>query len=160
MSQTLSTNFKFKAWRPALFIMIGLPVLALTTTKYVLFPPLQSALAQMAGWIEPSAPTVSQVPPTVSLQKILVNPSDTTAAHPIMSSLTLVGDNSAFQEKVNANKSKLLKLTSSALSAKSISDLQKPAVRQAARDQLLADFNRALGGPVIKKVYLTEWPVQ
>jgi flagellar basal body-associated protein FliL len=151
-------GFNFRTWLPALIVLIGMPVLALTTTKYVLLPPMENTLTQVTSWEGASAE--NQFPVTVSLKKILINPSDTTRVHPIMSSLTLVVNNSAMQSKVDANRAELLKLTVADLSDKTISDMEKPGAQRAAGTQLLADFNRALGGPVLKRVYVAVWPAK
>jgi hypothetical protein len=138
------------AWLPALVILAGMPLLALATTKYVLLPTMKQVFAQEAAAGQGAAP--------LFLVKIPLNASGANGAHSGFRSLALVGADSGFKGKVDQNKARLMALAASDLRGKTISDLDKPGELDAMRAQLLADFNRALGGPVVKELYIAVWP--
>jgi hypothetical protein len=139
------------AWLPALVILVGMPLLALATTKYVLLPTMKQVYAQEAAAGQGAAP--------LFLAKIPLNASGARDAHSGFRSLALVGADSGFKEKVDHNKARLTALAASDLRGKTVSDLEdKPGALGVVRAQLLADFNRALGGPVVKEVYIAVWP--
>jgi flagellar basal body-associated protein FliL len=140
----------FIAWLPALVILAGMPLLALATTKYVLLPAMKQVFAQEAAAGLDTAP--------LFLAKIPLNPSGAKGAHSGFRSLALVGADSGFKEKVDQNKARLMDLAASDLRGKTISDLDKPGALDAMRAQLRADFNRALGGPMVKEIYIAVWP--
>jgi hypothetical protein len=41
-----------------------------------------------------------------------------------------------------------------------MSDREKPGARNVIRAELLTIFNNALGGPIIKEIYITEMAIQ
>jgi len=140
----------FIAWLPALVILVGLPLLALAAAKYVLVPTMKQVFAQETAGSQAAAP--------VFLARIPLILSGAKGAHSGFRSLALVGADSGFKEKVDQNKARLMALAASDLKGKTISDLDKPGAMDATRAQLLADFNRALGGPVVKEIYIAVWP--
>jgi flagellar basal body-associated protein FliL len=64
------------------------------------------------------------------------------------------------KDKIEQNKDQLLDLATGTLCTKTISDLEKPGARNVIRAELLEVFNNALGGPLIKEIYITELAVQ
>jgi hypothetical protein len=52
----------------------------------------------------------------------------------------------------------LANLAARDLRGKTMSDLDKPGELDALRAGLLADFNHALGKPVVKELYISVWP--
>jgi hypothetical protein len=138
------------AWLPALVILAGMPLLALTATRYVMLPSMKQVFAQQAAADHGAAP--------LFLAKIPLDASDAKGAHAGFRSLALLGANSGFKKNVAQNKAKLADVATIDLIGKTISDLDKPGALGALRAQLLADFNRALGGPVVKEVYIAVWP--
>jgi flagellar protein FliL len=161
----------FKAWLPVLLTVVLMPVLAYVTTRYVLLPRVQHALLQQAagGSAEPVAPEPSgdtSTPDgkvrkvTVPLSKVLVNVAGTMGTRYLIVSLTLVGAGVEFKNKIDENKDQLMDLATGALSTKTIADLEKPDARNLIRSELMNTFNNALGGPLIKEIYFTEWAIQ
>ena len=140
----------FIAWLPALFILVGMPLLALATTRYVLLPTMKQVFAQEDAMGQGTVP--------LFLAKIPLNASGAKGAHSGFRSLALVGADSSFKKKVDQNKARLMDLAASDLKGKTISDLDKPGALDAMRAQLMADFNHALGGRVVKEVYIAVWP--
>jgi flagellar basal body-associated protein FliL len=145
-----------KAWLPALVVLIGMPLLALATTKYVLLPSLKHPYAQVTGSTTDFAGDSD--PSAAFFAKIPFNTSDTTNAHSDIRALTLVGDDNAFKGKINQNKVRLTDLAARDLHGKTTSDLDQPGELDATRARLLAEFNHVLGGPVVKEVYIAVSP--
>jgi len=138
------------AWLPALVILVGMPLLALVTAKHVLLPTMKQVFAQEAAADQGATP--------LFLVKIPLNASGAKGAHSGFRSLALVGADSGFKEKADRNKARLMDLAARDLRGKTISDLDKPGALDAMRAQLRVDFNHALGGPVVKEIYIAVWP--
>ena len=138
------------AWLPALVILIGMPVLALVTTKYALVPSVKRAFAQEAAAGRGTDPMI--------LAKIPLSLSGAKNVHAGFRSLGLVGSDSAFKSKIEQNKAKLTQVAAADLQGKTVSDLDKPGVLEALRTQLLTDLNHSLGGPAVKEVYIAVYP--
>jgi hypothetical protein len=116
------------AWLPALFILVGLPVLALFTTKYVVLPSVRQAYAQeAAAAADIAAPILAQIP--VSVAPVPGN------HHGFRSIALVAANNDDFQKLVSQNKSRLTAVAAKDLSGKSVTDLDKPGVLEATRAQ-------------------------
>jgi len=137
------------AWLPAFVVLLGMPLLALGTTKYVLLPAMKQVFAQGAAWNGESA--AGRGAASLFLAKIPLNVSG-------FRSLALAGTDSGFKDKIDQNKARLMDLAAGDLRGKTIPDLDKPGELDALRARLLSDLNRALGGPVVKEIYITVWP--
>jgi flagellar FliL protein len=158
-----------KAWLPLIITVVLMPALAFATTRFVLVPQMRKALspseakpAEAAGTNAESGPGVIDGKPkvTVQLQKILVNVAGTMGTRYLMTSVTLVGSDESMKTKIEQNKDQLLDLATGTLSTKTISDLEKPGARNVIRAELMTVFNNALGGPIIKEIYITELAIQ
>jgi flagellar FliL protein len=159
----------FKVWLPLIITVVIMPALAFATTRFVLVPQMRKALFRplAAAAAEPTGTNAAgaaglegAVKQTVQLQKILVNVSGTMGTRYLMTSVTLVSMDQNLKDKIEQNKDQLLDLATGTLSTKTISDLEKPGARNVIRAELLEVFNNALGGPVIKEIYITELAVQ
>lgn len=154
------------AWLPLIVTIIAMPLLAFATTKFVLIPQMKQSLGK-AGDAAPSTEkkdgttdTDSKTKVLVPLSKILVNVAGTMGTRYLMASVTLVGSDESFRTQVEQNKDQLLDLATGTLCTKTISDLEKPGARNVIRSELMTVFNNALGGPVIKEIYITELAIQ
>jgi flagellar basal body-associated protein FliL len=58
------------------------------------------------------------------------------------------------------NKDKILDVANGTLGSKTIPDLEKPGARNQLRSELLTVINGALGGDVVKEIYITEMAIQ
>jgi flagellar FliL protein len=161
-----------KAWLPLLVTVVAMPVLAFAMTKFVLVPQMKHALAL------PDAPKAAAASPkagseagskepegkfkvTVPLgSKILVNVAGTMGTRYLMTSITLAGTDPDMKTKIDQNKDQLMDLATSTLCTKTIADLEKPGARNVIRAELMTVFNNALGGPLIKEIYITELAIQ
>jgi len=162
-----------KAWLPLAVAVVTMPALAYATTHFVLLPRLEHAMTQgkpgaaQANTAEASAPAAGgdkavsdKTKVTVSLSKLLVNVAGTMGTRYLMTSVTLVGNTPEFKDKIDENKDQLMDLATGTLSGKTISDLEKPGARNVIRAELLTVFNGALGGPLVKEIYITELAIQ
>jgi flagellar FliL protein len=153
--------------------IVTMPVLAFATTRFVLLPKMEKALAQTAATNAPPDSAGGDFTPstkeggkngkakiTVPMNKMLVNVAGTMGTRYLMTSVTLVGNTGDFKTKIEENKDQLTDLATGALSSKTISDLEKPGARNVIRSELLTVLNNALGGPLIQEIYITEMAIQ
>ncbi|MGD0812418.1 MAG: hypothetical protein ABSA83_02340 [Verrucomicrobiota bacterium] len=139
----------FLAWLPALVILIGMPLLALGTSKYVLVPKMKQIYAQEMAAGQEAAPLLAKIPLNIPGVKGMSSG---------FRSLGLICADNACKEKVEQNKARITTLACNDLKGKTASDLCQAGVLDATRGLLLADIDRALGGPVVKEVYIAVWP--
>lgn len=165
-----SSSQGMKAWLPLIVTIIAMPALAFVTTKFVIIPQVQKSLSGSGAAINSASGEsgkeaahqggASNGKFTTSLTKLLVNVSGTMGTRYLMTSLTLVGKDANFEKKIEENRDQLLDLANSTLSNKTISDLEKPGIRNVIRSELISVFNTALGGPVVQEIYITEFAIQ
>ncbi len=164
---------RFKPWLPLAAAVVTMPVLAFATTHFVLLPKLERGLAQGKQAVAQETTTESgteaksegkaasdKLKVTVSLNKMLVNVAGTMGTRYLMTSVTLVGNTPEFKSKIDENKDQLMDLATGTLCVKTISDLEKPGARNVIRAELMTVFNNALGGPLVKEIYITELAIQ
>ena len=94
------------------------------------------------------------------LSKLLVNVSGTLGTRYIQASLTLVGRSPELKSLVEKNDAQLRDAASSALSSKTITDLEKPGARNIIRAELITVCNNVLGSGVVTEIYLSEFAIQ
>ena len=175
----------FKAWLPLLVTIVLMPALAFTTTKFLILPKVVQArggAGEGAGHPPASGESgheASKDPgehgkpkegkegkgpakkkQTVPITKVIVNVAGSMGARYLMASFTLAGTNADFKSIIEENKDQLLDLANTALSSKTITDLEKPGARNQLRAELMSIFNNALGSGVIQEIYFTEFAVQ
>jgi len=78
----------------------------------------------------------------------------------LLTSLSVVSTDPGFQQKMTDNDPALRDMVTSALSAKTLTDLEKPDERNLIRTELLAGFNNILGTDEVQEIYLTEFAIQ
>jgi len=157
-------------WLPLIITAVTMPLLAYATTRFVLLPQMTHALNRSSAAAAPApaatnsdaATGLAEGKPkvTVPLSKILVNVAGTLGTRYLMTSVTLVGTDESLKIKVEQNKDQLMDLATGTLCTKTISDLEKPGARNVIRAELLTLFNNALGGALVKEIYITEMAVQ
>ena len=155
-------------WVPLIITVVIMPVLAFATTRFILLPQMTKAISKPLAVAADSSGTNAAgveggdgaVKVTVPLTKILVNVAGSMGTRYLMTSVTLVGTDPNLKDKIEQNKDQLLDLATGTLSTKTISDLEKPGARNVIRAELMEVFNNALGGPLIKEIYITELAVQ
>jgi flagellar FliL protein len=153
-----------KTWLPLVITIVFMPVLAYATTVFVLLPQIQKGLGITAPAAAPGAKPKADNPGakkvTVAIDKMLVNVAGTMGSRYLLTSLSVVSTDPAFQQKMTDNDAALRDMISSALSAKTLTDLEKPDERNLIRTELLTGFNNILGGDEVQEIYLTEFAIQ
>lgn len=153
----------FKPWVPLVATVLLMPVLAYAMTAFVLVPRIQKGLD-----VAPAAaaePEHKKTPSTakkesIVMNKLLVNVAGTMGSRYLLVSLSLVGSDPDFKQKVQEAEPKLRDVACGALATKTLADLEKPGARNLIRSELLSGFNGVLGGSVVEEIYLTEFAVQ
>ncbi|MCX7916058.1 MAG: flagellar basal body-associated FliL family protein [Verrucomicrobiae bacterium] len=97
---------------------------------------------------------------TIPLNKILVNVAGTMGSRYLLTSVTLSGSKPNFVDLVLGHEAQLMDLAAGVLSAKTLSDLEKPNSRQTVRTELLTVFNNVLGSGTVEEIFFTEFAIQ
>jgi flagellar FliL protein len=157
-----------KSWLPLILNIVLMPVIAYGITNFVLLPKIQGTHTETeateSGHGGESAsggkPGASKKVSAPLSGKILVNVAGTAGTRYLVANMTLVGKVSDLKARVDQNDAELRDVASSILSGKTISDLEKPGMRNIIRAELIAAFNDILGKDVVNEIYLTEFAVQ
>ncbi len=144
----------FLSWLPPLAVLIGMPLLALATTKYVLMPSVKQALSK--------SPTLAQVdtleePADLFMAKIPLS-TPGSGAYSDFRSVTLVGSDNAMQGEVNKHRPELIAVARETLDGLNVDDLEKPGALDKVRAQLRSKMNKVLTGAAAREVYITVNP--
>jgi flagellar protein FliL len=164
------------AWIPLIANLILMPAIAWALTTFVLIPKVKSGQGTGGpGTEEAHAAPESQDNSsssshgakgakgkvTVPLSdKVLVNVAGTAGTRYLVAKIALVGKKPELKAQVEESDPQLRDAASSILSIKTISDLEKPGMRNIIRAELIAAFNDILGKEAINDIYLTEFAVQ
>ena len=89
-----------------------------------------------------------------------MNVSGTAGTRYLVASITLVGKKPDLKEKAESADAELRDAAASILGIKTISDLEKPGMRNLIRSELIAAFNDIHGKESVTDIYLTEFAVQ
>ncbi|MDX1952354.1 MAG: flagellar basal body-associated FliL family protein [Verrucomicrobiota bacterium] len=169
-----------KAWLPLILNLVLMPVVAYCLTTFVLIPKLKGAAKSTSaehveeadshgakaestgahdsgGHDEKGRKTKITVPLS---GKTLVNVAGTMGTRYLMASITLVGTSPNLKTAVEKSDAELRDAAASTLSNKTISDLEKPGIRNLVRTELIAVFNSILGKGMVSEIYLTEFAIQ
>ncbi|MSU62192.1 MAG: flagellar basal body-associated FliL family protein [Pedosphaera sp.] len=174
-----------KAWLPLVITVVSMPVMAYVMTNFVLLPKLKTSGGQHAeeaasggheakseakddshggGGDTPGGSSKSEggskTKYAVPMSKMIVNIAGTMGTRYLMVSVTLVGKDSKFKKKIEDEKDQLLDLATGTLSGKTIAELEKPGARNQIRTELMSVLNNALGGSLIREIYITELAIQ
>lgn len=158
----------FKAWLPLILSVALMPALAFAMTKFVLIPQLRNGLVAKAatpGDHGDKSKTKKDSPDakreTVIMNKLLVNVSGTMGARYLLVSLSIAGTGGEeFKKKMEEHDAQLKDKATSALSTKTIADLEKPNARNLIRTELITGFNNILGDSSVQEIYFTEFAIQ
>lgn len=154
----------FTSWLPLLVTILLMPVLAYGMTVFVLLPRLQAGLGIPAPADDSGAKPKASPPGakkfTVALNKLLVNIAGTMGSRYLLVSISVASTDPDFQQKMTDNDAALRDAASSALAAKTLTDLEKPDARNLIRTELITDFNNILGSDEVQELYLTEFAIQ
>lgn len=157
-----------KSWLPLIANIVLMPVIAYGITNFVLLPKLQGGHAGTEAASSAHGGEASDAHGSGAAKKImaplsgkiLVNVAGTAGTRYLVVNMTLVGKNADLKARVDENDPELRDVASSILSGKTISDLEKPGMRNIIRAELISAFNDILGKEAVKEIYLTEFAVQ
>jgi flagellar FliL protein len=153
-------------WVPLIANIVLMPVIAWALTTYVLIPRIQSGqgngvVPEASSSSSASAKGAAKGKITVPLNgRVLVNVGGTAGTRYIVAAISLVGKKLDLKQQIEENNAQLLDAAASILGAKTISDLEKPGLRNIVRAELIAAFNDILGKETINDIYLTEFAIQ
>ena len=155
----------FKAWLPLILTLVTMPPLAYAMATLVLLPRLQKGLGITAQARETAhgkegKGAAEEKKESVVMNKLLVNVAGTMGARYLLVSISVVGSDAAFKDKMQARDPQLRDLACGALSTKTLADLEKPGARNLIRSELISGFNNILGGALVQEIYLTEFAIQ
>jgi flagellar FliL protein len=155
-----------KAWMPLIANILLMPVIAYALVAFVLVPKLQGskggsgeAASATAAVGEDGKLVAKKISAPLS-SKVLVNVAGTAGTRYLVANITLVGKVPDLKAREELNDAELRDAASSILSGKTISDLEKPGMRNIIRAELISAFNDVLGKDIVTEIYLTEFAVQ
>ena len=158
-----------KSWMPLILNIVLMPAIAYALTVFVLIPKIQggkthsdgSASASEEGGAHGGGSKGSKAKITVPLAgKVLVNVSGTAGTRYLVANMTLVGKSADLKAKIDENDPQLRDAAMSILGGKTISDLEKPGMRNIIRAELIAAFNDIVGKEAVNDIYFTEFAIQ
>lgn len=160
----------FGAWLPLIITIFLMPALAFGVAQYVILPQLQKGL----GIKTASTSTVSSSTTTteakkdsstakqesVLMNKMLVNVAGTMGARYLLVSISVVGSDKDFKDKMESHDAQLRDMACGSLATKTLADLEKPGARNLIRSELITGFNNILGDSMVQDIYFTEFAIQ
>lgn len=159
-----------KAWIPLIAMVVLMPALAYAMTTFVLVPKLKKGLgvptvaeARESGGesgAKPKKESAAAKKESVAMNKLLVNVAGTMGARYLLVSLSVVGSSSDFKAQMDAHDAQLRDMAQSALSTKTLADLEKPGARNLIRNELISGFNNILGDGTVEEIYFPEFAIQ
>ena len=152
-------------WVPLIANIILMPAIAWALATFVLIPKIKGGAGSPAavqdehgGGAHASA---SGTKITVPLGgKVLVNVAGTAGTRYLVANISLVSKRPELKAQIEEADPQLRDAAASILAIKTISDLEKPGMRNIIRAELIAAFNDILGKEAITDIYLTEFAVQ
>lgn len=153
----------FKALLPLIITVVAMPALAYAMTSFVLLPKLKKELgitAPAAAEAHGGTRAENVRKESVTMSKLLVNVAGTLGGRYLLVSLSVVGADPKFKEKMQEHDPQLRDMAMGTLSTKTLNDLEKPGARNLIRAELISGFNNILGSPAVQEIYLTEFAIQ
>ncbi len=159
----------FGAWLPLIITIFLMPALAFGVAQYVILPQLQKGLGMKTASTSTSSTTTSTETKkdsatakqeSVLMNKMLVNVAGTMGARYLLVSVSAVGSDKDFKEKMESHDAQLRDMACGALATKTLADLEKPGARNLIRSELITGFNNVLGDTVVQDIYFTEFAIQ
>ena len=150
-------------WMALIANIVLMPAIAYALTTFVLIPKIQGGKSEHTSSDQGSDAGKSSAKTKVSVPlggKVLVNVAGTAGTRYLVATITLVGKKPDLKTKVESADAELRDAAASILGIKTISDLEKPGMRNIIRSELIAAFNDILGKESVADIYLTEFAVQ
>jgi hypothetical protein len=143
----------FRTWLPAVFVLIGTPVIALMIFKFGLLTSMKANAVVPPVYAANARHDLETTP--ITFVRFALD-DEAALAHSDFKNLALVVDSEKTKEKVEKCKERILNIAAVDLADTTVSDVDTPGAIDAKRAQLVEDINNALGGPVIEDAYLAE----
>ena len=142
-----------------------MPGLAYAMANFILLPRLQKGLgitvqARETAHGKDAKAAAEEKKESVTMNKLLVNVAGTMGARYLLVSISVVGSDPQFKDKMQARDPQLRDMACGALATKTLADLEKPGARNLIRSELISGFNNILGGALVQEIYLTEFAIQ
>ena len=179
-----------KAFLPLILNIVLMPVIAWVMTTKFLAPSLRQAMgpAKAESSAEAGAASAKEEEPakaeesghgakeekgakeegghskagsgsSVVMSKLIVNVAGTLGTRYIVATLSING-NPKLKDLYEKNEPKLRDAACSAMSTKSISEMEKPSFRNTLRAELVSLFNGIMGKGTVSEIYLTDFAIQ
>lgn len=170
---------KASPWPALIAVLVLSPALSYATTQFLLIPKMKVALTEVAT--DGAAPAKKsgghgsgghgagghgsgekggEGGSEYAFEDIVVNVSGTKGTRYLKTSFSLVGSSPDLNGLITENKSELKNLALNILSSKTLVDLEAPGAKSAILTELQENFNRALKGTVVEKIYFSEFVIQ
>jgi flagellar FliL protein len=160
----------FGTWLPLIITIFLMPALAFGVAQYVILPQLQKGLGikTASTSIVSSSTTTTEAKKdsstakqeSVLMNKMLVNVAGTMGARYLLVSISVVGTDKDFKDKMDSHDAQLRDMACGALATKTLADLEKPGARNLIRSELITGFNNILGDSMVQDIYFTEFAIQ
>ena len=153
-------------WVPLIANIILMPAIAWALATFVLIPKIKGGAGSTAashgeesGGLHGAHGAGTKI--TVPLGgKVLVNVAGTAGTRYLVANVSLVSKRPELKAQIEEADPQLRDAAASILAIKTISDLEKPGMRNIIRAELIAAFNDILGKEAVSDIYLTEFAVQ
>jgi flagellar protein FliL len=156
-----------KAFLPLILNIVLMPAIAFGLTQFVLLPKLKGATGGgkaaehgEKGQGDGKGQDAKAKFSAPLSNKILVNVSGTMGTRYLLANITLVSAHAHIKELADKHDAQLRDAAATALSTKTINDLEKPTARNVIRAELITLFNNILGPNSVSEIYLTEFAIQ
>ena len=166
---------------PILMAVVLVPALCFATTQFVLIPKLKAIVAEQGAAAEGGAPAKAsghgaaahgaekakgghgggkEGEHDAEFGSIVVNVAGANGSRYLRTNMVLAGDEPKLPEIIKSNQSVLRDAAINVLSSQSLAVLDSPGGKNVVRSELIAAFNKALGGEVVEQIYFSEFVVQ
>ena len=169
-----ATRGGFKAWLPAIAVIMLAPAATWATAEFVLVPRLQKKLAAAATSEHAAEPVPAPAPahsgkhgkdgkeaaPAYEFQNVVVNLAGTMGTRYLKTSFLVAGADPNIKAVFDGAKPRLTDVTLNVLSSLTLADLEEPGAKNVIREKLVTAYNQALGRKVAEQVYFSDFVIQ
>ena len=153
---------------PIVAAVVLVPGLCFATTQYLLIPKLKAAVAEQGVQPAPAAHAAEKGKGVkekkdehdAEFGAVIVNVAGANGSRYLRTNLVLVSGEPKVAEITKASQSALKDAAINVLSSQPLSVLDSPGGKNIVRNELIAAFNKTLGGEIIENIYFSEFVVQ
>ena len=172
-------------WLPVLVVILILPVLSFVVSDLVILPRIKRTLGDIAKVQQESAQPAAGGPlPTehkekkkgekgkegkegkesgpaeVKFDNVVANLSGAMKSRFVKVSFTIAGESEEFKATIEASRARIIDTSLSILGALTVAELDEPGMKNIVRSDLINAMNQALGEPLVKELYFSEFVIQ